>query len=158
MIGKAISSEERAAIDVVGTTTAGGYNVPIILDPAVVLTHDGNVNPIRSMARIETIGPLGNTYRVVTSGGITLTRGPAEDVAVSDTGPVFDKEDVTVQPVKGEIRFSIEADEDWPRLQATLAEMIQVAKDEEEANSFINGVGTTVYPAYIVPIRSRAAW
>ncbi len=53
---------------------------------------------------------------------------------------------MTVQPVKAEIQYSIEADEDWPRLQQELARILQEAKDDEEAESFVNGVGTTVYP------------
>jgi HK97 family phage major capsid protein len=158
MAGRPLSNAERAAIDVVGTTTAGGYAIPYVFDPSVVLTTDGSINPIRSMARVERIVGAGNTWRVPTSDGLTLSRGPAEDLAVTEASPVFGIEEVTVQPVKGEVRYSVEADEDWPRLQATLAEMIQEAKDDEEANSFINGVGTTVYPAGVVSTLPAGFW
>lgn len=150
MVGKRLTTEERAAIDVVGpgALTTGGYAVPFTLDPTVILTSDGSVNPLRQIARVERIAS-GNTWKGVTTAGVTISRGPAEDQPVTPVSPTFGQPEVTVQPVKVEIQYSIEADEDWPRLQAELARILQDAKDEEEAESFVNGVGTTVYPGGI---------
>ena len=140
-----LTSEEQRAIATVGTTTTGGYNVPFTLDPTLVITSDGSVNPLRQMARVERL-TVGNTWKGVTTAGVTITRGPAENQPVTPTEITFGQPEVTVQPVKVEIQFSIEADEDWPRLQSELARVLQEAKDDEEADSFVNGVGTTVYP------------
>jgi HK97 family phage major capsid protein len=103
------------------------------------------VNPLRSMARVERL-TQGNTWKGVTTAGVTITRGPAENQPVTPTDITFGQPEATVQPVKVEIQYSIEADEDWPRLQTELARILQEAKDDEEAESFVNGVGTTVYP------------
>jgi HK97 family phage major capsid protein/HK97 family phage prohead protease len=143
--GKMLSTEESRAIATVGTTTTGGYNVPFTLDPTLILTSDGSVNPLRSMARVERL-TQGNTWKGVTTAGVTITRGPAELQPVTPTDVTFGQPEVTVQPVKVEIQYSIEADEDWPRLQTELARILNEAKDDEEAESFVNGVGTTVYP------------
>jgi HK97 family phage major capsid protein/HK97 family phage prohead protease len=143
--GKQLTTEEQRAIATVGTTTTGGYNVPFTLDPTLILTSDGSVNPLRQMARVERL-TQGNTWKGVTTAGVTLTRGPAELQPVTPKEVTFGQPEVTVQPVKAEIQFSIEADEDWPRLQTELARILQEAKDDEEAESFVNGVGTTVYP------------
>jgi HK97 family phage major capsid protein/HK97 family phage prohead protease len=143
--GRPLTSEEQRAIATVGTTTAGGYNVPFTLDPTLILTSDGSVNPLRQMARVERL-TQGNTWKGVTTAGVTITRGPAELQPVTPTDVTFGQPEVTVQPVKVEIQYSIEADEDWPRLQTELARILQEAKDDEEAESFVNGVGTTVYP------------
>ena len=143
--GKMLSSEEQRAIQTVGTTTTGGFNVPFTLDPTLVLTSDGSVNPLRQMARVERL-TQGNTWKGVTTAGVTITRGPAEMQPVTPTEITFGQPEVTVQPVKVEIQFSIEADEDWPRLQQELARVLNEAKDDEEADSFVNGVGTTVFP------------
>jgi HK97 family phage major capsid protein len=150
--GKAISGmpltpQEQAAISTVGTTTTGGYAVPFQLDPTVILTSDGATNPLRTISRVEQI--VGNTWKGVTSAGITVTRGPAENQPVDPDNVTLGQPEVTVQPVKAEVQFSIEAGEDWPRLQAEVARMFQDAKDTEEADSFVNGVGTTVYPGGI---------
>lgn len=44
------------------------------------------------------------------------------------------------------IPYSIETGQDWGGLLEQMARMIQDAKDDEEAASFVTGVGTTVYP------------
>lgn len=147
-----LTPAERAAIATVpSSTTAGGYLVPVILDPAIMLTSDGSTNPLRQIARVETLAGAGNTWHGVTSAGITLTRGPAEGSAITSENTIsFGEPALTVQPVKGEMKFSVESPEDVPGLLAGLAVAIQDAKDMEEADSFVNGVGTTVYPAGVV--------
>ena len=147
--GKFLTSEEERAIATVGTTTTGGYNVPFTLDPTLILTSDGSVNPLRQMARVERL-VQGNTWKGVTTAGVTISRGPAELQPVTPTEVTFGQPEVTVQPVKVEIQYSIEADEDWPRLQTELARILNEAKDDEEAESFVNGVGTTVFPEGVV--------
>lgn len=146
-----LTPTERAAVGTVGTTTAGGFAVPDILDPVVILTSDGAVNPIRQMARVETISGAGNTWHSVTSTGIVLNYGPAEGSAITETtSPVLARPEVVVQPVKGELRYSVESAGDWPRLLSELSTMIQDARDVLEADQFINGVGTTVFPEGVV--------
>src|SRR5690606_33294448 len=121
----------------------GGYAVPYTLDPTIILTSNGQVNPLRSMARVETL-TTGNTWKGVTSAGISISR-VAEETAVTPTSPSLAQPSVTVQAVKAEIQYSIESDGDWPRLQAEMARLLQDAKDAEEAQQFItgNGNGTT---------------
>jgi HK97 family phage major capsid protein len=150
--GKPVSAEEARAIATVGSSQLadGGYAVPYTLDPTLILTSDGQINPLRSMARVETL-TTGNTWKGVTTAGISVSR-VAEETAVDPTTPVLAQPSVTVQAVKAEIQFSIEADEDWPRLQAEMARLFQDAKDAEEAEQFINGNGngTTGNPEGVV--------
>src|SRR5690606_16736435 len=98
--GRELTERERAAIAVVGTTDAGGYAVPYTLDPTLILTSNGSVNPLRAISRVETI--TGNTWKGLTSAGITVSRGPAENQPVDPTSVSFAQPDVTVQPVKAE--------------------------------------------------------
>lgn len=143
---------ERAAVATVGAgaVATGGYAIPVTLDPTILLTSNGATNPLRQIARVETITGAGNEWHGVSSSGITLTRGPAEGSAITPNTFTLGQPKVTVQPVKGEVQYSIESDEDWPRLQSEIARMVQDAKDVEEADAFVNGVGTTVYPEGIV--------
>jgi HK97 family phage major capsid protein len=143
--GDHMTSEERAAIATVGTTTTGGNLIPYTFDPSVVLTSNGSSNPLRGISRVETI-TAGNTWKGVTSAGLVISRGPAEAQPVTESTPTFAQPSVTAQPVKAELDFSIEADEDAPNLQAELLRIVADGKDAEEADSFVNGVGTTVYP------------
>lgn len=152
LAGRPFTSEEQRAIATVGSSQLadGGYAVPYTLDPTLILTSDGQINPLRQMARVETL-TTGNTWKGVTTAGITVSR-VAEETAVDPTTPVLAQPSVTVQAVKAEIQFSIEADEDWPRLQAEMARLFQDAKDAEETEQFVNGNGngTTGNPEGVV--------
>ncbi|HSM17893.1 MAG TPA: phage major capsid protein [Gemmatimonadales bacterium] len=152
LAGQALTSEESRAVGTVGSgqNADGGFAVPYTLDPTIILTSNGQVNPLRSMARVETL-TTGNTWKGVTSAGITVSR-VAEESAVTPTSPTLAQPSVTVQAVKAEIQYSIEADGDWPRLQAEMARLLQDAKDAEEATQFItgNGDGTTGNPEGVV--------
>lgn len=133
------TSEERAAIATVGTTTTGGFAVPFTLDPTVILTSDGATNPLRGMARIEQT--IGNTWKGLSSAGVTASYG-VEAVAVTDGSPTFAQPEVTVRKAKALIEFSIESDQDWPSLQSQMARILQDSKDTLEAEKFVNGSGT----------------
>jgi HK97 family phage major capsid protein len=150
--GAMLTTEEQRAVGTVGSgqNADGGYAVPYTLDPTIILTSNGQVNPLRSMARVETL-TTGNTWKGVTSAGISVSR-VAEETAVDPTSPTLGQPSVTVQAVKAEIQYSIEADGDWPRLQAEMARLLQDAKDSEEATQFItgNGNGTTGNPEGVV--------
>lgn len=138
--GQPLNERERAAIATVGTTTTGGYNVPYQLDPTLILTSDGSVNPLPEIARTEQIN-VGNTWKGVTTAGVTASYG-TEAVAVTDGAPTFGQPELTVQKAKALIKFSIESDGDWPRLQSEMARLLQDAKDTLEADKFVNGTGT----------------
>jgi len=135
-----LTERERAAIATVGTTTTGGYNVPFQLDPTVILTSDGSVNPLPTIARVEQLN-VGNTWKGVTTSGVTASYG-TEAVAVTDGAPSFGQPEVTVRKAKALIKFSIESDGDWPRLQGEMARLLQDAKDTLEAEKFVNGTGS----------------
>lgn len=140
LAGLPLSERERAAIATVGTTTTGGYAVPATLDPTIILTSDGAVNPLRQIARIEQLN-VGNTWQTITSAGVTASYG-TEAVAVTDGAPTIDRPDITVRKAKALIKFSIESDGDWPRLQGEMARLLQDAKDTLEADKFVNGTGS----------------
>jgi HK97 family phage major capsid protein len=138
-MGNHLTPEERAAIATVGTTTTGGYAVPFTLDPTVILTSDGALNPLPGIARNEQT--VGNTWKGLASAGVTASYG-TEAVAVTDGSPTFTQPEVTVRKAKALIEFSIESDQDWPRLQSEMARLLQDAKDTLEAEKFVNGTGS----------------
>jgi len=69
----------------VGTTTAGGFGVPFTLDPSIMLSSDGSVNPLRQLA---TVTPITTTdWRGITSAGVTASFD-SEAQEVSDDAPL----------------------------------------------------------------------
>lgn len=132
-----LTTEERTALSV-GTDANGGYAVPATLDPSVILTSDGSINPLRRIARVVQI--TGKTWQGITSAGITVSRDD-EAEEVSDDGPTFAQPEVNVVRVQGFVPFSIEIDQDWNSMRSEITMMLNDAKETEEATSFITGTG-----------------
>lgn len=141
-----LTSEERAAL-AVGAGATGGYAVPFALDPTVILTNDGRINPLRPVSRVESI--VTKTWQGVTSAGITVSRS-AEAAEVSSNEPALAQPEVTPQRVTGFIPFSMEIDQDWGQMRAEMSKLLADAKDQEEAESFFLGDGTGVNAGGVV--------
>lgn len=72
----------RAALSL--TNANGGYMVPFVLDPSIVLTNSGALNPWRELASIKTT--TSNAWQGVTSAGVTA-EWTAEGVEAADATP-----------------------------------------------------------------------
>ena len=66
------------------TGASGGFAVPFALDPTVMLTSDGALNPLREISRVETIAV--DEWRGVSSAGVTAAFA-AEATAATDNAP-----------------------------------------------------------------------
>jgi len=134
-----LTTEEQRAL-AVGAGATGGFAVPFQLDPTIILTNNGSVNPLRQIARVETI--VGKEWDGVTSAGVTVSRA-AEAAEAADNSPTLGQPTVKAERVQGFIPFSIEVDQDWSSLQAQMTTLLADAKDVEEADSFVNGSGVS---------------
>lgn len=133
-----LTPEEARAMSL-GTDSAGGYAVPFQLDPSVILTNNGALNPLRQIARVEQI--VGKKWQGVTSAGITVSRD-AEASEVSDDSPTLAQPEVKAERVAGFVPFSIEIDMDWTQFRSEVSRMLADARDREEATAFVTGTGT----------------
>ena len=70
----------------IGTDSAGGFLLPTHLDPQILLSNAGAVDPIRQLARVETIAT--DTWNGVSSAGVTAS-WDAEATEVSDDSPTL---------------------------------------------------------------------
>jgi HK97 family phage major capsid protein len=134
----ACTTEERQALQramSLGTDSAGGYPVPFQLDPTVILTSAGVVNPIRQLARVETI--VGKEWQGVTTAGTTVSRD-AEAEEVSDDSFTLGQPTLRTKRVQGFVPFSIEVDLSWNALRSEITRVLVDAKEAEE-DSFVTG-------------------
>jgi len=130
------STLERAASL---TDAAGGYAVPQQLDPTLILTSDGSVNPFRQIAR-----------KVVATGdvwtGLSTTHASwswdAEAAEASDDATTFAQPSITVYKAVGNIPFSIEIGQDYPNFTSDLQMVLAKGKDDLEATAFATGSGS----------------
>jgi len=130
-----VTSEQRA----LGIGSQGGnYPVPFELDPTVMLTSDGALNPIRQVARVVNI--VGNHWTGVASAGVTAAYA-AEGTEATDNSPTLTQPSADVEKASAFIPFSIETGEDWGALQTEMARLLQDARDVCESTQFLTGLG-----------------
>jgi HK97 family phage major capsid protein len=132
------SVAERASMTV-GTPSEGGFAVPATLDPTVLNTSDGRVNPIRQLASSVTITT--DVWQGVSSEGVTASWDP-ELTEVSEDVPVLEQPEIRPQKLQLFTPFSVEVGADWSTLQQELGQLFTDAKDELEARAFVGGTGT----------------
>jgi HK97 family phage major capsid protein len=121
------------------TSASGGYAVPFVLDPTVILTSDGAINPYRAIASVETIAV--DEWRGVSSTGITA--GFAAEAAVaSDNSPTLAQPIVSTEKAQAFIPFTIEIGQDWGSFASEMTRLFADGKDVIEATKFAVGSGT----------------
>jgi HK97 family phage major capsid protein len=122
-----------------GTDASGGFGVPILIDPAIILTAQGSLNPIRKIARVETVTT--DAWRGVTSAGVTWSYdGEAEEV--SDDSPTLAQPIVEVHEARGFIPFSIRVGQDYPNFASEMSKLLVEGRDEKQAQMHAVGTGS----------------
>lgn len=121
------------------TGAQGGFAVPFELDPTILNTSNGVVNPIRAISRVEQITV--DEWRGISSTGITASYA-AEATETTDNAPTLAQPTVSTEKAQAWVPFSIEIGQDWSNLQGQMASLLQEAKDILEAAKFISGTGT----------------
>jgi HK97 family phage major capsid protein len=131
--------EERAMS--ITTGSAGGFAVPFVLDPSILLTSTGALNPIRQVATVTTISGA-REWRGVASDGVTASY-VAEATVATDASPTLVQPSIVTYQWRVFVPFSIELGQDWPELQGELVRLASDARDVNDATQFLTGAGTT---------------
>ena len=155
--------EYRAASE--GTGSAGGYGIPVFIDPSIILTAQGSGNPFLDIAR--TVDVNTNAWKGVTSAGVSWSFQP-EGSAVGDNAPTLAQPTVPVFMARGFIPFSIELGQDYPSFAEEMATLLTEGYDELLVDKFTRGSGTnepmgvltelSANPAVRVPLATPGAF
>jgi HK97 family phage major capsid protein len=121
------------------TTTAGGFAVPFVLDPTIIQTGSGAINPYRQIGNVIQINV--DEWRGVSSAGITAAFA-AEAAVTTDNAPTLAQPTVSTERGQAFVPFSIEIGQDWASFASEMANMLGDAKDVLEATKFAVGSGT----------------
>jgi HK97 family phage major capsid protein len=121
------------------TDAAGGYAVPLPIDPTLILTSDGSANPFRQIGRVVPV--VTDQYRTVNTTHASFS-WDAEAAEVSDDATTFANIDITVHKAQGFIPFSIEIGQDYPNFTEDVGRIIAGGKDDLEATAFATGSGS----------------
>lgn len=129
--------EYRAASE--GTTTAGGFGIPVFIDPSIILTAQGSDNPFLQIARQVDVNT--NAWKGISSAGVTWSFD-SEAAAVSDDAATLAQPAVSVFMARGNIPFSIEVGQDYPGFAQEMQTLLASGYDELLVDKFTRGSGT----------------
>jgi HK97 family phage major capsid protein len=142
----ALTSDEARAVSawnefraMSSTDANGGFGVPVLIDPSIILTSQGSLNPFRAISRVETITT--DEWKGVSSAGVTWSYD-AEAAEVSDDSPTLAQPSVAVHTARGFIPYSIEIGQDYPGFAAEMARLLAEGYDELQASAFATGTGS----------------
>jgi HK97 family phage major capsid protein len=121
------------------TTTAGGFGIPVLIDPSIILTAQGSGNPFLTLARSVEVNT--NIWKGVSSAGVSWSFD-TEAAAVSDDSPTLAQPTVTVHMARGFIPFSIEVGQDYPGFAEEMSALLAEGYDELLVDKFSRGSGT----------------
>lgn len=137
----------------IGTTTAGGFLVPVALDPQILISGTGSVDPMRELARVETTAQ--NVTQFVTSAGVTAS-WDAENAEVSDDSPTLAQPAITAFKGQAFIPVSFELFED-SNIGSQVGRLLADAKSQLESVAFTTGTGSAQPKGVITSLVAGAA-
>lgn len=136
-----LTGDEREAVQRAMSLTngEGGFMVPFQLDPVLILTSDGSVNPFRAISRV--VMATGDVWNGVSAGN-TSWSWDAEAAEASDDASTFAQPTITIHKGVGFVPISFEALGDIPNAAEQVAILLAEGKDDLEATAFATGSGT----------------
>lgn len=133
--------------------SAGGFAMPVFIDPSVIMTAQGSGNPFMSIARQVEINT--DQWRGVSSAGVSWSFD-AEASEVSDDAATIAQPTVDIFTARGFIPFSLEISEDWVGFAAEMQQLLAEGYDELLIDKFTRGAGTTE-PSGVLTVLSASA-
>lgn len=132
---EALRSEMRSMSTTPG---AGGYMIPLTLDPAIRLTSDGSTNPLRRIARVEQT--VTNAWQGVTSAGATA-EWKTEGAQVADGSPTIDDAPIPVHFGDVFVPYSFEVGMDAVGFVDQISRVMVDAADQLQVTAYTTGSG-----------------
>jgi HK97 family phage major capsid protein len=130
--------EFRAASE--GTPSAGGFGIPVLIDPTIILTSGAVDAPILQLATVKTITT--DAWKGVSSAGVTWSYD-AEASAVSDDTPTLAQPVINVFAARGFIPYSIEVGQDYPGFADEMAMLLSQGFVDLVASQSMVGSGSS---------------
>ncbi|MCM3920732.1 phage major capsid protein [Frankia sp. AiPs1] len=144
----AFTAAEAAAIRevralAIGGPGTGGYAVPGIIDPTIVLTAQGSPNSIYNLARVETITT--DRWTGLSSAGMSW-QFHAEAAEATDNSPTIAQPEIIARRADGFIPFSVEVEMDWVNFARSMGELVSEGYNELLAQKLTVGTNGSGEP------------
>lgn len=146
-VAASLTDDERAAVRAYheyralseGSTTGGGFGIPVFIDPSIIMTAQGTDNPFLELAKSVDVNT--NAWKGVSSAGVSWSFD-AEASAVSDDSPTLAQPSVTVFMARGFIPYSIEVSQDYPGFADEMSNLLAAGYDELLVDKLTRGSGS----------------
>ena len=120
------------------TNASGGFLLPYVLDPSIVLTNNASANPFRRVSRV--VQTTSNAWQGVNSAGVTAA-WVTEAGTAGDNSPTLGQIQVTPQKGVAWVFGSYESLDDTD-FGTQLPTLLADARDRLESAAFATGSGT----------------
>ena len=139
------SHEERQAVSEaraqnIGTDSAGGFGVPIIIDPTILITNGQTGNPLINAARVEAI--TNDEWKGVSAAQAAWSMD-AEAAQVSDDSVTLAQPTIKTEKPQAFIPYSIEVGMDYPGFASEMGRVLAQGYTYLVANQLAVGDGST---------------
>jgi HK97 family phage major capsid protein len=132
----AVDAEMRA----MSTTNAnGGYMIPLTLDPAVLLTNAGSMNPLRQLATVKQT--MTSSWTGVTSAG-AASEWKAEEAQAAYGSPTLRNPSIPVHLGDSFVAYSYEVGQDAVDFLGELSSVLTDSADQLQATAYTTGTGS----------------
>lgn len=137
--GRAIQRWTEFRAMSIGTDASGGFGVPVLIDPTIMLTAQGHPNDFFAISRVVVI--TNDEWKGVSSAGVSWSFD-GEATAVSDDSPTLAQPNVVAHKAQGFIPFSIEVGMDYPGFASEMSMLLGAGYSELLVQKFTVGSGT----------------
>jgi HK97 family phage major capsid protein len=138
--------ELRAAMNIT-TDNQGGYGVPVLIDPSIILTGQGHPNDFFALAEVKNITT--DEWKGVTSAGAT-SYWTTEGTTFTDGSPTLAQPTVTTKKLTTTVKYSFEIQGDYPGFAGEVAGVMAASHNEKIVEGLTQGSGTAAQPTGIV--------
>ena len=130
--------EMRAANE--GTGSAGGFGIPILIDPTIILTSGAKSAPILDICTVTTITT--DQWKGVNSAGFTWSYY-AEAAVVTDNTVTMAQPTIPVYRASGFLPYTLEVGDDYPGFQEEMAKLLAQGYLNQVAVATATGSGSS---------------
>ena len=121
------------------TTTAGGFGIPVMIDPSIIITSGAADVPLLRICHVENV--TNNLWQGVSTPGMVWSYS-TEGTEVSDNSPTLSQPTVRVHMPKGFLPYSIEVSMDYPDFATQFGRLIDSGYNDLLATKTMTGSGT----------------
>jgi HK97 family phage major capsid protein len=121
------------------TDSAGGFMVPFTLDPSIILSSNGSINPLRRISRV--VQTATDSWNGVSSAGVTA-EWLTEATQAADASPTLAQPSVPLHKGSAFVPYSFEVGMNAVGFVAELSRLLTDGADQLQATAYTTGTGS----------------